>query len=162
MNAFELNEVLSFLAQPHDDLQLYVPEYEEHLHYRCLDEDGFYVDDQIPSKAAGQTCIAVIDKYVSAISDVELTRLTQEIESLLLIMVDLTRQSEYHWMINKNSYMISGPNDTSWAILRRLASLALSRIGEEIRPPSIPFREFIKLGGFSSWKVVPISDSEVS
>jgi hypothetical protein len=158
MKLFELHEVLRFLAQSNDELVLFLPGYEEDLLYRRVDEDGFYEDVQLPSKAAGITCIRVIHVLFPDVDNEGLASLIGEILSFILIMIGVSIQGEYLWMVDKNNYMIHGPYDDSWAILRRLASQGLRMIGAEIRPPQTPFGEFIKLGGFSMWKVVPTSN----
>jgi hypothetical protein len=62
---------------------------------------------------------------------------------------------EYHWGIDKNAYWIQGPYDASWEILRRLSSFGLTAAGTEVQRPQQSFGEFIKLGQFSEWKIVP-------
>ena len=158
MKLFELHEVLRVLAQPSEELVIYLPEYQEDLFYRRVDEDGFYEGVQIPSKAAGLTCIAVIHVLFPEVGSEGLASLIGEIESFLTMMIDLSSRAEYHWMVDKNNYIVSGPYDHSWAILRRLASQGLVMIDPEIRPPQLPFEEFIKLGGFSKWKVIRASN----
>jgi hypothetical protein len=158
MKLAKLHEVLRFLAQSNDELVRYLPDYDLDLHYRRVDDDGFYESVQIPSKAAGLTCLTVLHGLFHKVDDEGLAFLIGEIVSFLTIMIDLSSQSEYHWMVDKNKYAINGPYDHSWAILRRLASQGLSMMDAEIRPPQIPFGELIKLGGFSKWKIVPASD----
>ncbi len=158
MKLFKLNEALKFLAQSNEDLVLYLPRYEEDLHYRRLDDDGFYVGFQMPSKAAALTCAEVLHERFTEVNNEELACLIGEIMSLLMIMDFESIQAEYFWMVDKTGGMVTGFYDDFWSILRRLASQGLSMSGAEIRLPETPFGEFIKLAGFSRWRVVPASD----
>lgn len=154
----ELIEAFKVLAQSTDDLSLYFPRGEENLLYRRVDENGFYDDVWLPSKVAALTCASIIHDLFHTIVDDSVKQVASEIQSLILIMIDIS--SEYHWMIDKNAYMIQGPYDTSWAILRRLASVGLTAISSEIQPPQSTFGEFVKLGKFSEWKIVPASGQD--
>jgi hypothetical protein len=158
MKLFELYEVLRFLAQSNDELVLYLPKDEDDLLYRRLDEDGFYVGVQMPSKAAGLTCLRVIHVQFTDVNDQELVSLISEIMNLLVIMSDMPIHAEYFWMVDKNQCVFTGPYDGFWTILRRLALQGLKMADAEVRLPQTPFRELIKLAGFSKWKVVPSSD----
>ena len=77
---------------------------------------------------------------------------------MICIMLEL--RSEYHWGINKNACWIQGPTDESWKILRRLSSFGLTATGTEVQPPQHSFGEFIKLGQFSEWKIVPAAGDQ--
>ena len=158
MELVNLVNVFMFLAQPHEELVLYFPDYELNSLYRRVDDDGFYEDIQIPSKAAGLTCITVIHDLFAEVKNKELISLMGEAMSLLTMMLDLPSHSEYLWMVNKDRSLIRGPYDTSWAILRRLATCWLSGFDANIRPSKLPFAEFIKLGGFSRWNIIPSSE----
>jgi hypothetical protein len=152
----ELIEVFRFLAQSNEEMSLQLPDYDEDFLYRRRDGDGFFEDIPIPAKAAGMTCLTLIHERFTLASTEELALLMNDIACLLTIMDELPpRQSEYLWLIDKNKYMISGPYDSSWSILRRMAVQALRLLGDETRSLPIPFDEFIKLGGFSRWKIVP-------
>jgi hypothetical protein len=153
MKNMELQEALKFLAQSNDELVRYLPEYDEDLHYRRVDEEGYQQDVQIPSKAAALICFTAIRYRFSAADSEELTYLLGEVVSLLAIMFDLSRDTNYHWFVNKNEHGVHGPYDHCWAILRRLASQGLSMIVAGMGPPSLPFAELIKTGGFSKGKV---------
>jgi len=85
-------------------------------------------------------------------------QIASEIESFIAIMLEL--QSQYQWSISKRECFIEGPNDASWDVLRRLASLVLTAIGSEIQPPQYSFGAFVKLGDFSQWRIVPASGDQ--
>lgn len=155
----ELIEAFRVLAQSTDDLSLYFPQGEENLLYRRVNEDGFYDDVWIPTKAAAMTCATIIHDLFVLITDDSVRQIASEIQSLVYIMINEI-SSDYHWFPNKDTFWIQGPNDTSWEILRRLASIGLTAIGSEIQPPQNSFDDFIKLGEFSEWKIVPASGDQ--
>ncbi|WP_165073429.1 hypothetical protein [Paludisphaera rhizosphaerae] len=151
----ELTEAFRVLAQSADGLRSYCPRYEESILYRRVDEDGFYEDIPIPSKAVAITCASLIHEMFHRIEDDSVKKLAVEIQSLILMMLDLS--SEYHWAIDKNVSLVQGPYDTSWAILQRLASCTLNAIGAQSGAPRIPFGDFLGFASFSRWEIVPAS-----
>jgi hypothetical protein len=155
----QLIEAFRVLAQSTDDLKLYCPRGEENLLYRRVNEDGFHDDVWQPSKAVAMTCASIIYNLFHPITDDSVRQITSEIQSFIYIMV-IEISSDYHWFPDKDECWIQGPNDASWKILRRLASLGLTAIGSEIQPPQNSFVEFIKLGEFSEWRIVPASGDQ--
>jgi len=158
MMRVELIEAFEVLAQSTDDLVRYCPLGEQNLLYRRLDQNGFFDDVQLPSKAAAMTCASIIHVVYASIEDDTVRQIASEIESFIAIMLELP--SQYQWSISKRECFIEGPNDASWDVLRRLASLGLTAIGSEIKPPQNSFGEFIKLGQFSEWKIVPAAGDQ--
>jgi hypothetical protein len=153
MMPVELIEAFKVLAQSTDDLVRYCPPGDENLLCRRDGENGGYDDVWFPSKAAAMTCASIIHDQFHRIADDTVKQIASEIQSMICIILEL--RSEYHWGINKNAYWIQGPNDGSWEILRRLSSFGLTATGTEVQPPQHSFGEFIKLGQFSEWKIVP-------
>ena len=148
----KLLEAFKLLAQSRDDLSLYLPVGEENLLYRRADENGLFEDVWLPAKAAAMTCASIIHDVFHSIEDETVKQIASEIQSFISIMLEVA--SQYHWSISKHECFIEGPNDVSWAILRRLASLGLTAIGSEIKPPQDSFGDFVKLGNFSQWRIV--------
>jgi hypothetical protein len=159
MMPIELIEAFKVLAQSTDDLVRYCPPGDENLLYRreAIDSPGY---DEVwwPSKAAAMTCAYIIHDQFHRIADDTIKQIASEIECMICIMLELG--SEYHWGIDKNTCWIQGPNDGSWAILRRLSSFGLTTTGTEVQPPQHSFGEFIKLGQFSEWKIVPTAGDQ--
>jgi hypothetical protein len=159
MMPVELIEAFKVLAQSKDDLVRYCPPGDENLLYRrdSVDSPG-YDEVWLPSKAAAMTCASIIHDRFHRIADDTVRQIASEIQCMISIMFEL--RSEYHWGINKDTYCIQGPNDESWAILRRLSSLGLTATDTEVQPPHHSFGEFIKLGQFSEWKIVPVAGDQ--
>jgi hypothetical protein len=158
MIPIELIEAFKVLAQSTDDLARYCPLGDENLLYRRTDENGFFDDVWLPSKAAAMACESIIHGVFHPIEDDTVRQIASEIQALILIMLELP--SQYQWSISKRESFLEGPNDASWKVLRRLASLALTAIGSEIKPPQNSFGEFVKLGNFSLWRIVPASGDQ--
>jgi hypothetical protein len=159
MMPIELIDAFQVLAQSTDDLVRYFPPSDENLLYRRVGEDyPGYDEVSLPSKAAAMTCASIIHHQFGRITNDTIWQIASEIQCMISIMFEL--KSEYHWGIDKNTYWIQGPNDASWAILRRLSSFGLTATGTEVQPPQHSFGEFIKLGGFSEWKIVPAAGDQ--
>ncbi len=158
MMPVELIEAFKVLAKSTDDLVRYCPPSDENLLYRRDGDYGGYDEVWFPSKAVAMTCESIIHDRFHRIADDTVMRIASEIQCMICIMSEL--RSEYHWGINKNTYWIQGPYDGSWEILRRLSSFGLTATGTEVQPPQHSFGEFIKLGHFSEWKIVPAAGDQ--
>jgi hypothetical protein len=154
----ELIEAFNVLAQSTDDLIRYFPPGDGDLLYRRDDEYGGYDDVAFPSKVAALTCASIMHEQFPRIANETVRKIASEIECMIAIMLELP--SQYHWGLNKDTCWIQGPNDASWDILRRLSSFGLTATGTEVQPPQHSFGEFIKLGQFSEWKIVPVAGDQ--
>lgn len=136
-------ETLRVLALAQSEMVRYLPEHDGSVVYAAEDNDS-----QVPFAAEATLRIAYQVTNAAWVDAPEVIKpFLREICCVIVMMLDLAEQIDYMWFLDKEKYSITGPYDTAWQVLRRLATLALQAAECDVQLPTITFGEFLKLGG---------------